>query len=423
MLRQDESLKAMPRPLSGRRIVGGLALLTTGIVVVGLFATITNLIPLSVLSFAWMAFLLPLTLLSAPRLPKVTALASLYLMLSLGSVLIYDPHALITPDFYRYDGNFFVTFLPLLLLPILPKIKLDVVRVVKSFVSFALFISVAPAIYQYVTTGYSNGLFVATNAFGGFLMSIIAFIFSWWMSAKRKSFPSLIFLLALAMLILSSSRGSFLGVFLGIVCFMAIKRGHSWIPLVVISLIILIQAIIISLTYPLYINNKDGAYNVAVELSDSGKEANIYIRAYENWPRGFYLFSNSPLVGTGVGSANDFPLEFYGDKLFQTNTNRERIYDSAHAHNTYLHILGEQGIVGLILFLLMWISVYKSIYKRCDSTFVRDGLLITFWALTFASFTEHRIPSPSNAFPFILIYLLYYMNNPVFYTGQHIRRH
>jgi O-antigen ligase len=370
-----------------------------------------------------MAFLLPLTLLSASRLPKVTAWALLYLMLSLGSVMIYDPQALITPDFYRYDGNFFVTFLPLIVLPILPRIKLDVVRVVKSFVSFALFISVAPAIYQYFTTGYSNGLFVATNAFGGFLISIIAYIFAWWMGAKRKSFPSLIFLVALTMLILSSSRGSMLGVFLGIVCFMAVKRGQRWIPLGMISVIIITQAIIISLTYPLYINNKDSAYNAAVELSDSGKEANIYIRAYENWPRGFYLFSNSPLVGTGVGSANDFPLEFYGDKLFQTNTSRERIYDSAHAHNTYLHILGEQGIVGLILFLLMWISVYKSIYKRSDNTLVRDGLLITFWALTFASFTEHRIPSPSNGFPFILIYLLYHMSNPVFSSGQHIRRH
>jgi len=421
MQQPDMLLKAMPQSLGRRRIAGVLAVLTTGILVVGLFSTITNLIPLSVLPFAWLAFLLPLTLLSAPNLPKVTTWAFFYLLLSLGSVLIYDPSALITPDFYRYDGNFFITFLPLLALPILPIFKTNVEKLTKAFILIAIFISLAPSIYQYVTGGYASGLFVATNAFGGFLMSIIAYVFAWLLTANKKIFPSMLLLIAAAMLVLSSSRGSVLGILTGIACFIAVQRGHRWFPAALIWLIVVTQSIILSITYPLYRDNMEGAYSLAMESGDSTKEANIYIRAYENWPRGLYLFSSSPFLGTGVGSANDMPLVLRGDSLFQMNLNGEKTYSSAHAHNTYLHILGEQGIVGLLLFLMMWTSVYKSIAKRHDQTLVRNGLLITFWALTFASFTEHRIPSPSNAFPFMLIYLLYYMSNPANYPS--LKRH
>lgn len=417
MHQQNISLNTLPQSLGRRRIAGCLAIITTGIFIVGLFSTITNLIPLSVLPFAWLALMLPLTILSTPFLPKVTFYAFLYLMLSLGSVLIYDPNALITLDFYRYDGNFLISFLPLLALPILPITKINVEKIVKVYVIIGILISLPPSIYQYVTEGYANGFFVATNAFGGFLISIISYLFAWLLTSNKKIFPLMLLFIAGMMLVLSSSRGSILGILAGIACFIAIQRGHRWFPVSLILMVVVTLSIILSITYPIYRNNIEGAYSFAVESADSTKEANMYIRAYENWPRGLHLFLSSPFLGTGVGSANDMPLVLLGESLFQMNLNDMRTYNSAHAHNTYLHVLGEQGIIGELLFLMMWVSVFKSIAKRRDQTFVKNGLLISFWALTFSSFTEHRIPSPSNVFPFMLIYLFYYMNNTANYPS------
>ena len=335
----------------------------------------------------------------------------LYYLVSLVSLLIYDPGALITPDFYRYDGNFLISFLPLLALPILPKTNINVEIILKRFVIFSVTVSLLPCIYQLYSVGYPNGLFVATNAFGGFLMGLIAIIFSWLLMAKRKVGPALLLVACAVMLAFTASRGSLLGVSLGITAYLAIRFRRKWVVIVLTSAIVLTQSIVLYVTFPLYLKNKEDAYSLAVESAESTKEANIYIRAYENWPRGLYLFTRSPLFGTGVGSANDFPLIFDDDTFVQMNKNPDHSYDSAHAHNTYLHILGEQGIVGFLLFLLMWFSIFKYLSSRRENTIIRDALLIMFWSLTFASFTEHRIPSPSNVFPFMIIFILYFMKN------------
>jgi len=120
---------------------------------------------------------------------------------------------------------------------------------------------------------------------------------------------------------------------------------------------------------------------------------------------------HSPFVGAGVGAANDMPFKFDSNSLLQNNLGEGRIYSSAHAHNTYLQILGEQGLLGLSIFLIMWSVLYLQISRTQSYSMVRDGLLISFWALTFASFTEHRIPSPSNVFPFVIIFVLFYCAN------------
>ncbi len=103
------------------------------------------------------------------------------------------------------------------------------------------------------------------------------------------------------------------------------------------------------------------AIEYAASLSDGTKESNVMIRAYENWPRGLFAFLRSPIFGIGVGALNDFPLVLKEDSLLQLNAGGNIIYDSSHAHHTYLHILGEQGIVGLFLFLMMWVHFYRFI--------------------------------------------------------------
>lgn len=389
-----------------------MKLLTYIIVAGGLFATLTNLVPLSLLPFFWALVLLPVLGAKLFRVHKITAWALLYYVISLTSLLIYDPVALITPEFYRYDGNFLVSFLPLLILPVFGRNgNYDVGKAVKIFVVLSVIVCAPVVVYQELSQGSVSGLFFTTNAFGGFLMAVIAFSVAWLIGDRHKKVAFLALVLSSTMLVLSLSRGSLLGICLGIVSLWALKSGRSWVISGMIGSIVLVQGAILSVTYPVYVASGGATFELVQEIAGSLKEMNILIRAYENWPRGLYLFFHSPLVGAGVGSVNDVPFQFEHQTGIQFNGGPNRDYNDAHAHHTYVHLLAEQGVVGLLVFLGMWRAVFRAIRENRRQSMVGDGLTILFWALTFASFTEHRIPSPSNAFPFILIFVLYFCSS------------
>ena len=159
-------------------------------------------------------------------------------------------------------------------------------------------------------------------------------------------------------------------------------------------------ALILYVFYPAFSANLGAAYDLAVRDSDGVKSANILIRLYENFPRGWHYFIHAPITGVGFGSIND--LYVNGGSLI-VETGRLYEYNSAHAHNSYLTILGELGLVGLVLFMLVLAELLKYIKRYAIDERAKFMLLLGFWALTFASLAEHRWPSPSNIFPFIYL--------------------
>jgi O-antigen ligase len=68
------------------------------------------------------------------------------------------------------------------------------------------------------------------------------------------------------------------------------------------------------------------------------------------WRAGFHAFERRPFTGFGTGS-------FVGAITPEMGSN------SNVAHNTYLSVLVEQGIVGLILYLMMFVAVYRSVRR------------------------------------------------------------
>ena len=161
-------------------------------------------------------------------------------------------------------------------------------------------------------------------------------------------------------------------------------------------------------TYPEYKKYKSEIISREIDFFGSQKLNNIYIRIYENWPRGLYVFLNAPIFGAGVGSVNDYPITFDNNKVVQFNHSENRIYNSAHTHNIYLHILAEQGIIGFILFIsFLWI-IFLFLINSKKASELRNILLLIYLSLIFASFSENRIVSPSNIFPFTLFFFLFY---------------
>ena len=375
-----------------------------------LYFTNTNYVPFSALPFAMAPLIVVLVFgvtSSNFSIEKLQLWGGAYYLYSVIGTIVYDYKSLFDYDFYRYDGNFLISFLLLICIPSLAIRINDFEASYGKFIKFSLLIALPKVGYDFLREGVSTGYFVATNAFGGFVMLLVAQCYSTLLEKSQRNllnWGSL--LLALIYLAASTSRGSILGVVLGIITLKLIESGRSRLVALTLVAILIAQAVILFYTYPVYLDYGDLAIEYAASLSDGTKESNVMIRTYENWPRGLFAFLHSPIFGIGVGALNDFPLVLKEDSLLQLNAGGNIIYDSSHAHHTYLHILGEQGIVGLFLFLMMWVHFYRFIKELEISDPIKRTLLITFWALTFASFTEHRIPSPSNCFAFFTLVAL-----------------
>jgi O-antigen ligase len=295
-------------------------------------------------------------------------------------------------------------------LPLLPENNININKIITIFMIFAILSNLIIVIYQSISGFYVTGLFLATNAFGGFMMIVSSFAFSNFFYSSKNTFNLIILGLAVMLLLMSYSRGSILAIAAAIICVFFKRRGNFFITRFALFFLVCTQAIILYFTYPVYESSPFDAYAFAVSGVNDAKVSNIFIRVYENWPRGLHMFLHSPIFGTGFGSANDLPHILDQNSYMQFNQNNIRIYNSAHAHHTFLHVMGEMGIIGLIILIMLLKSIYHEIIQTGYNMPVSAGLEIAFFALIFASFTEHRLFSPSNVFPFILIFLLNYKN-------------
>jgi len=389
--------------------------------VLGLFGTMTNILFISPLPSLIAAFLFPFILINRRYLPPTVFWLLLFFLFAGFSTLLYNPASFLKFGFYRYDGNFFISYLPLLVLPFL-SIKYDIDKLFRYF----LYLSTVVNLVVYCFSTLQNqpaffGLFLSTNGAGGFYSIVTSLAFIYFL--EKKSYKNLIILLLNAFFLYATySRGSILGLVIGLSClyFLHIRKSYliTWI-LVGLSAI---QIYILIDTYPeykKYIMNSRHAdiyenYEAYVHKNYgnvSTKYNNVLIRMYETWPRAVDSFFHSPLLGTGFGSLNDVPYIFNDavPGFFSTNKQKNKVYNDSHAHHSFLHFLGEQGLLGLVLFIMFWRSVYKFLLQNGQEPTIRDFLLVSFFNLTVMSFTEHRITTPSNALPFVLTLSLYYV--------------
>ena len=378
----------------------------------GLFFSCTNLISVSAIPFILSIFLIPKTLLVVFRpsyFSKITFYTFLFYVNILFTLIIYNPESLLYLDFYRYNGNFLIVLLPFLILPALDYREQNCNHFLYNFMLISIVSNLIAVLYQFYNS-YTDitGLFVSTNGFGGFM--ITPFLISYFFYINKRNFKYKIFLCLTFLLLASSySRGSIIFAILSILCYHSFIRKIKLFSALIYSVII-IQIYLLSKSYPVYIDNIDSTMFYISNNSDTIKQGNILLRIYENWPRAIFHFFSSPLIGTGFGSIND-QSGISGFSFFGISSASQVIYNSAHAHHQFLNILGEQGVIGFFLFILILHSLYKYILIHFDSSIISSVLITSFYALVLVSFTENRLSSPSNVFPFILIFMIFYINN------------
>ena len=341
-----------------------------------------------------------------------------FFILCIFSVFITHPRLLISFDFYRRDGNVFISYLSLVVL-ICSAVNFDIWKIIKHFVYISTVASIAAIALHYLkmTKSYPEYwmFFTAHNAAGGFLGMVCIFNFALVGKTKARGIPFLCLFVNLFSLYLTNSRGSIfplIGAF--IYLFMVRKTVFKSFDIVINVLIFI--AMFLFVVSVVAVRGEDtlvhvSSFSLPEEFEGSmidrfvssiGRGGTIVDRLYYLYPKAIYMFNLSPFIGVGMGTFNDIPIDIVGIPNFISLNLGEAINNDSHAHNSFFHILAENGILGFsMVVLFLW-------YVRSYSKKIKDKHLsnLIFLGINFAilsSFTEHRLFTPSEMLPFIYI--------------------
>jgi O-antigen ligase len=92
-----------------------------------------------------------------------------------------------------------------------------------------------------------------------------------------------------------------------------------------------------------------------------GEEFNILSRILY-WSYAIKEFGRSPFLGAGFGRFNDLGVKFSGvPGLYYVGVSGQNNPGILQAHNSYLQMLAETGVIGLALLLAVWIAMWRRI--------------------------------------------------------------
>jgi len=372
-----------------------------------LFLTVTNLVPVSAAGFvpivfcSWRFF--------GRSYPAFMTPLVAFTLVAVVSTLLYDPRSFLVFDFYRRDGNFFISYAPVFA-GCLYAHRWDLNRVLRTFFAFAVIINIPPYAHYILQNGLLSifrhpddsfgSYFIARNAAGGFLAMLLCLGVACCLQRRSKW---LLALLGVNFLMLFStySRGSLLGA-AAIFPYLYFGRKRWMLATLMAGLVVGSLAMAIYHTDP---SVDYMGYRFSIHNSDA-KVANLDIRYEWLWPRALAYFEQSPIVGLGFGSFDDHigSLTSYFH-LFAVPSDIIIEHSDSHAHNSYLNILAELGIVGLVLMLsFFWKLIEWSQNGAAAAALVARGqnfiafrfVEISSICLLVMSATEHRLVTPSN---------------------------
>lgn len=353
---------------------------------ISIYFTNTGFVPLSPLS-SLMGLLYIFMIGKIRIIYKIEFYILLFLSYVFLSTLFYEASSFFDFQYYRYDGNIWISYLPIFFFsfsPILIRIN-DLIKFIK--ISFLLYFTYA--IFWYITTGFHltfAGFYDARNATGGFLsiLTIASFILSQY---KIKYFKLITFMLFI-ILCSTYSRGSILS-FLIVLLIISIFYKRKILLDVSIFLLVFLLTTAVAVYFYNANNNYFDEKDISAEYitnSTNTKEANFLTRAVFLWPKAIDIFAHNPFLGSGFTSYNDY-----------IKNGHRQTYNPAHAHNSYFHILAEMGLLGLTFYLFILFQIRKFWKKhRLENKVLADVAYFSLLTVIFAAFTEHRLTTPSS---------------------------
>jgi len=121
------------------------------------------------------------------------------------------------------------------------------------------------------------------------------------------------------------------------------------------------------------------------------------------------IIKNHPVIGTGLGAFS---------AVYTGYDSRNGLYRLEQAHNDYLQVLSDAGIVGAVIGLFFIVSLFRMGFARRDSRDdyrrgVATGALAGCFAVLVHSFFDFTLHTPSNALLFLILAALATVNGRV----------
>ena len=155
-------------------------------------------------------------------------------------------------------------------------------------------------------------------------------------------------------IIVSFSRGAWIGVTAGVVVTFLVAIRRYW-HLVVPAVPVAILVAIVGLTALAPATLTDRVESIAEEARpfDAASititpDNFAVVERMAHWQAGWRMFEDHPVTGVGAGNYNANYPDYYVRETFR--------FSQGHAHNFYIQILAENGIVGLAIYLTLILS-------------------------------------------------------------------
>lgn len=213
---------------------------------------------------------------------------------------------------------------------------------------------------------------------------------------KQKSFWLISFMILLVADLLTFSRGGYLGLFAGLIfagAFFWEKIGRKYKIATAMGIMLILAVMII----PSPISQR---FLSSFDLKEGSNQGRLAM-----WTKAVDVSREHSLIGVGIGN---YPLE-----VVPTATYRDPIY----AHNTYLDIAAETGIVNSIIWVLILITALYGFWKKSA-----ENNIFFFLAMSLVIFSTHSVVETALYSPVVLtLFLILISLNQNFKTVQDIR--
>src|SRR3990167_779606 len=206
-------------------------------------------------------------------------------------------------------------------------------------------------------------------------MSLWMIFISGWLYSQTKALKYVLpFALGLEMLFLSGSRSPFIGLIIGLITFIiffSIKEKGVFRNRIIALALVLAVIVGYAFTHPSSIITKEiPGFSHLLDIKLSGT---LKTRMF-SWEAAWKGFKENPILGNGLNNFNITFNKYYQKKIEAIGGPYEMWHDNPHS--LYFQLLSEQGLLGLVSWLMLFGSMLVLLFRRSELWLV--GFVVAF---------------------------------------------
>ena len=353
------------------------------------------------------------------------------------------PASFVNMKLYTGEGRIFISLIPLLALSFAAVHHWDFKTIVKQLYLIALASIGLYFIWLVTKTSLLSGAghadefhgFLSSHTGSGTFFGAFAVFFMIYTYERRSMWQFVVALLLLGPMFSSGSREALLGCMAAFAWYWGVKRKHPRIMVAIAIGMIAMIPIVSSMSNKTYsrtigivnwdtmegiINQTKAGIRSDWQIGDwspaedtgnlESGDVTTLVRVML-WVYASKRFIDSPVFGMGWGRFNDQQMVMADvPGVGALGTGGNRIFSTGNAHNAYFQLASESGLIGLVLYLSLWLmlfmrclqaeKVFKPFQTQRSYYVACQGLVIYILA---CALTGHALASPSVMVPVVTI--------------------